>query len=146
MDTYSAELLVRGYEAADRSKVFEAAEFLGCTVVIAKPNEIQLDIDRKWADKKSKEKSFNFFETEFVVGKSFKSFCQEVSIMKVVGWRSRGGNTHLVFTLTQEYSAFERIVFQSVLGSDPAREILNWKRVVDGDPNPIALFKPRTGD
>lgn len=143
MDTYTAELLVRGYEDAEREKVFEAARHLGCSVIIAKQNEIQLDIDKKWHDKKVRYKTLNYTEAADVIGESFHSFCQEVSIMNITSWRSRGGNTHIVLTLaSEEFSVLDKIIFQCVLGSDPRRELLNWKRVMNGDPNPIALFKP----
>lgn len=146
LDRYSAELLVRGYEDADREKVFEAARFLDCEVVIPLDTELQLDIDKKWKWKESLQKfplhGLDGLEFSGINQKGLASLCKEISIMSAYGWKSRNGNIHINITLVSPFSDLERIVFQSILGSDPSRELLNWKRVKDGSKNPIALFRP----
>lgn len=136
------------YEERDRQKVFDAAESLGCKVIIAQPNELQLDIDKPW---EFKDTSFeestltrDCWRARKLIGRRiWDSFSQEIYVLSLSAWRSRNGNIHIVLKLSQEYSAFERIIFQSILGSDPRRELLNWKRINDGSENPIALFRPK---
>ena len=142
------EFIVR-YEEKDRKKVFAAARRLGCKVIVADSNQLQIDLDEPWVFSvdylKSTKSKIHDKAQELFDEKVWWSFDREVNVIILEAWRSRNGNTHIVLTLDRDYTPFERIIFQAVLGSDPVRELLNWKRVVDGSDNPIALFKPRYG-
>lgn len=134
------------YEEEDRKRVFEAARKLGCKVVIANPDELQLDIDHvSMALDQLVEKtgtSMHWWARKIIGKKIWESFSDEIDVLSFTAWRSRHGNTHVVLKLSKDYSIFERIAFQALLGSDPIRELLNWKRAIDGSENPVALFRP----
>lgn len=53
---------------------------------------------------------------------------------------------HVVVTLSRDVKDIsERILLQSMLGSDRVREILSWQRMLNGDPVPTLFFeKPPT--
>jgi hypothetical protein len=60
---------------------------------------------------------------------------------------SGGQHRHVVVTLGRNVlSAFERIAFQAMLGSDLKREILSYERWnATGDPCPTVFFEPKPG-
>lgn len=52
------------------------------------------------------------------------------------------GRYHIVLALTRDLrDVFERILLQSLLGSDPVREMLSWQRAVRGDEVPTLFFE-----
>ena len=57
------------------------------------------------------------------------------------------GHWHVVVTLSRDISSdLERILLQSLLGSDPMRELLSWRRVEDGsDSDAVSLFFEKPG-
>lgn len=137
------------YKESDRQKVFDAAKTLGCEVVISAQDELQLDIDKPWTFNQDYIKGLgtqNYTLTKLIGKKVWNSFYKEVYVLSFQAWKSRNGNTHVVLKLdgSRMYSDLERIIFQTVLGSDPVRELLNWKRVIEFTENPIALFRPES--
>lgn len=60
-------------------------------------------------------------------------------------WKSSGGNTHIAirFRDTPELSVVERLLLQSILGSDPLKELLSFRRYLNGVEDPTVLFQPR---
>jgi hypothetical protein len=55
------------------------------------------------------------------------------------------GHAHVVVTLERPVRDMrERIMLQALLGSDPMRELLSWRRLEDGaDEDAISLFFER---
>lgn len=148
MDITETDDFIVRYEEKNREKVFSAAERLGCEVVVAGQNELQIDLDQPWPFGtrpylRAKKSAIHTKAIDLFDEKIWWSLNGEINVTALRAWESRGGNTHVVLTLDREYSDFERIAFQTMLGSDPVCELLNWKRVVDGSDNPITLFKPR---
>lgn len=147
MDITETDDFIVRYEERDRKKVFAAARRLGCKVIVTDSDQLQIDLDEPWPFSvdylKTTKSKIHDKAQELFDEKIWWSFDREVNVIMLEAWRSRNGNTHVVLTLDREYSDFERIAFQAMLGSDPVRELLNWKRVLDGSDNPIALFRPR---
>jgi hypothetical protein len=70
--------------------------------------------------------------------------CLVLEGMPVVTPSPSGGphRCHIVITLARDLqSPFERIMLQSLLGSDPMREILSWQRAMRGDKVPTLFFE-----
>lgn len=132
-----------GYdETIAREIIFRSAEAKGCEVVVCKDDQIQLDIDRPWKYKESH--TADSQKIQNLLGYIADSITTWVFFKHSEAWKSRGGNTHIVLTLTEpeKFTIEDRIVLQACLGSDPVRESLNLKRVKDGSISPIALFRP----
>lgn len=94
--------------------------------IAAKPNELQIDIDRPGA-------ALNASVLE--------SIGQTVGIISAVMAASRNGNTHWTITLKRRLPALDRIILQAALGDDPARVLLNWQRTRQRRPRPIVFFE-----
>lgn len=117
----------------DYNEVFDEdveriAEEMGCEVELADDMTLQIDLDN---------------EDDFAL---FLDQHRRLSRMGLVGgWTerpSRNGNRHIIVDLFHETSVKERILLQSLLGSDRVRELLNLRRHEAGIENPIRLFKP----
>jgi hypothetical protein len=107
-----------------------AAAKVMCSVVVAKDNELQLDIDSDAAYE-----SFQHFyhvklATRFKEG------------LAVEEWPSKSGKRHVVVTLPQAFSVPERIAMQSQGGSDVGREFAALACHWDGSLHPVLLFRP----
>lgn len=127
-----------------RKKIFEAAEAAGCEVVVCQEDEIQIDLDEPW----KLDESYTSIRTTVMAllpRDILPSVFSWVSFGGAEAWKSRHGNTHVVLKLKiQRFSPAEKCVLAVCLGSDPVRENLNLKRIKDGSPNPIALFRPKS--
>lgn len=139
----------REYLEEIRDKTFEKARADGMQIVLPSSKQIQLDIDRPWTlDKTSTTKKsevsrivHNKEVKRITIGIKFKDY---FSVVKWEAWKSIGGNCHVMLTIDQEMDLQDRICLQSILGSDPMREMLNFQRYMCKAEDPIALFRPPT--
>lgn len=138
----------RRYFEELRDTVFANAKSRGFEIVLPSPSEIQLDIDMTWAAKHHKYTESSYEVSEIIrrrLGVNFKMYGRlkhEFTILRHQAWKSSNGNCHVVLTLGRELLPVERIAIQSMLGSDPMRELLNLRRVLCGAEDPVALFMP----
>jgi hypothetical protein len=104
----------------------------GFTIVYPKANELQIDIDTEEA----------FAEFKHRVKSLVKEYKVKIKINP-----SRHGlpGRHATITLPFDVTEVERIAWQSVLGSDPVRELLSMLRLQRGDSVPT-LFVERKED
>lgn len=100
-----------------------------CSVVVAKDNELQFDLD-ELGDKRKL--------TDFVND----HLSQKYEVISTEFWDSKSGNRHAVVTLKSELPTCERIALQAMGGSDPIREFAALQCHKAGSPHPILLFKP----
>ena len=100
-----------------------------CSVVVAKPNELQFDLDEIGDRKKLQ---------DFVDDR----ISQAYKVISVEFWDSKSGNRHAVVTLESELPTAERIALQAMGGSDPIREFAALQCHKAGSPHPILLLKP----
>lgn len=111
-------------------KAEEVAKERGLVVVYPEKNQLQFDLD-------TKEEREEFMKRchEMINGRNFH-FHEHVS---------PGGGEHRHVTLTffdMEFTEWQRIALQSVLGSDPMREFLNARRLMEGATDkPTRLFE-----
>lgn len=151
----------RDYFTELRDKTFEKARADGMEIIIPTSRQLSLDIDRPWphdlsprldrhVDGQERIQAVRSLITG-VAGKpsqkaKLRAFIlkldDEFSIRAHEAWRSRGGNIHVMLTLGRDLDPITRIALQSMLGSDPMRELLNLRRVLCGADDPIALFRP----
>ncbi len=54
---------------------------------------------------------------------------------------SQHGNKHVYIRLSRSVSDFERLILQSVLGSDPVKETLTLLRLLQGGDGAVCLFE-----
>lgn len=101
-----------------------------CSVVVARPNELQFDLDAP--------DSWEAFQYFFSL-KLSKRFNEKATYIQ---WSSKSGNRHVVVTLPVDLSIPERIALQAQGGSDSGREFAALACHWDGSPHPILLFKP----
>lgn len=96
-------------------------------VDIAEPDELQLDID-------TDEQYDRFNEMLPAVRETYP-------ITDVIETESKSGNRHIRVFTAYELSVPERIALQTLLGSDPRKELISLRRWLAGDPIPILLFE-----
>jgi hypothetical protein len=66
-----------------------------------------------------------------------------VTIEETARWKSKSGiGEHSVLRVSKPLVLFERLLIQSVLGSDQKRELLAYSRVLHTVDEPCQLFKP----
>lgn len=110
----------------------EVAKECGKVVVYPADNEIQLDID-------SEEQYKKFLLTLCKLEKyiDFPAFTVVPS--------STPGHCHVTLSMGTPISMWQRLALQSVLCSDPDRELFNCARALTGDERPTLLFAKGTG-
>lgn len=132
-----------------RDQTFSKARAEGLEVIIPTSNQIQLDIDRAWPhetaylDRKIKEVRHLIHNGDAKAISVLLRFDEEFSIDRHEAWRSVGGNIHVMLTLNRDLELLDRIAIQSILGSDPMRELCNLRRARRSAEDPIALFRPK---
>lgn len=139
----------REYFEELRDATFAKAIADGLEVVTPASNQIQLDIDRSWPydaaylDGKIKEIRQLIHNGDPKAISVLCRFDEEFSTNRLQAWRSTGGNIHVMLTLKHDLELLDRIAIQSILGSDPMRELCNLRRARCGAEDPIALFRPK---
>lgn len=103
-----------------------------CAVVVAKPNELQFDLDELGGKSRLE---------DFLADRLSRRFIG----LKSEYWDSKSGNRHCVVTLPEELPVVERIALQVMGGSDPIREYAALNCHNMGSEHPILLFKPNWG-
>lgn len=98
----------------------------GLIIVEPEPRQLQLDIDVKLSD--------SYYHVLHVIG-------ELNPILSGYRTTSKSGNTHEYITLSRDITPIERLLMQACLGSDPMREILTYKNILDGNPRPQFLFE-----
>jgi hypothetical protein len=102
------------------------AKTLGRVVVFPKANELFIDIDNPAAMRRFVRGVARFTGVTFLVRPSPSG---------------RPGRHHVVVTMPTEVTPMERIALQSMLGSDPVRELLSWRRIQHGIEEPTLFFE-----
>jgi hypothetical protein len=102
------------------------AESRGCVVVRPQPNELFVDIDsaRQWER----------FQQTIV-------FFKEWRWVATASPSGKEGRKHVIVTLPEAVDEATRILYQAILGSDPHRELLSWKRLQAGEKAPTIFFE-----
>lgn len=106
------------------------AEAEGFELVYGTNMTLQLDLDTPAADATFRREFARFREKG------------QLQAVKLETWISKSGNNHVIITLLKPKSMLERIVLQAGLGSDPIRELMNYRRWDHSLPDPICLFRP----
>lgn len=140
----------RHYFEELREQTFAEALADGLEIVIPTSHQISLDIDRPWPERLAPRIAGTSpkMARRIIHGGAPKligllwRFEEEFKITRREAWRSPGGNCHVLLTLDRDLDPTTRIALQSMLGSDPMRELLNLRRVLCGADDPIALFRP----
>ncbi len=103
----------------------------GLRVVYPASSELQIDID-------STEQLNTFWRLLAVFARN-----RSVTGVRVSPSPSgRDGRYHVTVTLgVNLVDAMQRVCLQSLLGSDPVREMLSWERVLNADPHPTLFFE-----
>ena len=58
-------------------------------------------------------------------------------------WNSQNSKHHVLLKLKTPLSIEMRLFLQTCLGSDVKRELLTYKRILEGETEPSMLFRPR---
>jgi hypothetical protein len=112
----------------NRTGIDKLAAEAACVLVTGAPNELLIDLDT--------DEQFQQFK------KMLPHLREQYGVSSVEGYLSRHGNRHIVVTLYNPVELEERLFLQAVLGSDPLREFLSYRRVQVGSANPSVLFRP----
>jgi hypothetical protein len=108
----------------------EAAE-RGCIVVVPGVRELFIDIDN--------DAQHETFNKNIEIVKRIESGAQ---VRRARSPSGEQGHWHIVVTLKRDLKdEAERIMLQSILGSDPMREALSWQRLQAGDKQPTLFFE-----
>lgn len=121
------------------------AEGFGCSLVVAKSNELLLDID--WVSMRSLEgkldqwKEEGYAQTLDLIAKRFRG-------AKIVDfWNSRTSGLHIHIQLGQDIVEEAAFALQACLGSDPKREIMGLWELKDPEREygtiTRSLFRPK---
>jgi hypothetical protein len=83
-------------------------------------------------------------------GEAFRQFeLNRDFVDKLVGiddytvWNSQNSKHHVLLKLKKPISIELRLFFQACLGSDIERELATYQRILEGEPEPVMLFRPR---
>lgn len=124
----TANAIYRVEDEEGRQQSINEARLKGFTVVIADDWHLLLDIDSQDIPK----------EFWSILSMCFDRFGIVVEDI----WLSKSGNNHIVIKLDRPLPVLYRIALQSILGSDPRRDIMSLCSVEIGVKDPILLFKP----
>lgn len=79
-----------------------------------------------------------------------KAFWKQLAILKhfvpmekMCTTESKSGNKHVIIKLVDPIDAYTRVGLQAALGSDPVREMLNFRGLVAGEKDPILLIEDK---
>lgn len=112
-----------------RGNAAAAAEAKGCVIVVPAPNELFIDID----DAAS---LAMFYDNVWKLADLVKGFRRAPSPSGKIG------REHITVTLSRDVrDAFERILLQTLLGSDRVHEALSWCCATRGIDNPTVFFE-----
>ena len=118
-----------GFTVMPMEEITAIAVSKNCTVEVALPTQLQLDLDSPEA--------YDRWQAFY-----HAKLANRFPGITIEEWESLGGNKHVVATLPEELSVPERIALQSQGGSDYGREFAALACHWDGSPHPILLFKP----
>src|SRR3990167_3765343 len=68
---------------------------------------------------------------------------QLIGIEDYTVWNSQNSKHHVLLKLKTPLSIEMRLFLQTCLGSDVKRELLTYKRILEGETEPSMLFRPR---
>lgn len=124
-----------GFLHRTRAEAEKIAALQGCIVRAPLPKELFVDIDTP-----------EQYETFL---KQMKAFPKGLIVKSRESSSPSGtpGKLHVVVTLSRSVTdEVERVLLQALLGSDPMRELLSWRRIEDGSDNDaISLFFEKPG-
>jgi hypothetical protein len=115
--------------APNSERAFQEAKLLGLEVVLPKANELQIDIDTP--------EDREVFNHHFGILQKY----EQAEIIRDEPSKSGGDKRHITVELGRDISNLERILLQSVLGSDRKREILSWVQYCNGDEHPTLFLE-----
>lgn len=109
----------------DLSNIINTAKTLGKMIRFPKDNEVFIDIDNV---------------------NDLAWFKEAVVVLGLTNWKqtasATSGHYHIVVDMKRTLSTMERILLQAVLGSDRKRELLAYKGMKAGNPEPSVFFEP----
>lgn len=123
------ESAVANYVASS-AEAQELAAKNGWKVVLPADNELQLDIDDS--------AGFQIYEKHRPM---FGHFIEIEKVTEIPSKSGKYGRKHITLILKKTVTPIERILFQSLLGSDRMRELLSWIRIQQNDLNPTLFFE-----
>ena len=114
------------------ANAYAEAESIGCTVRKPAVDELFIDINDAYGS--------TWFHLN--IGK----VAEQIGVVTTEWLPSPSGqsdHSHVVVKLGREVTQMERILLQSVLGSDRKREALSWVRLVNNDPDPTLFYEKK---
>ena len=108
----------------------EKASRCGCSIDYSDDYTLQLDLDGP--------ESYQVYLRQL-------DLLRELDLLRIVTIderASRSGNRHVIIKLLDPQPVERRILFQAMLGSDRKREMLAYKGMLEGQENPVLLFRP----
>ena len=126
-DVSSGDGVIRTY-----TQCCEWADKIDCNVLVAKDNQLFIDIDTEYQYEIFKQQMRRF---------KYKFTCRD---LKITPSRQGLPHRHIVVLLDRNYPLITRIAMQSCLGSDPIRELISLYRAEKGDDNVVLLFEKKT--
>lgn len=114
------------YESGNSAVKKLTAEQAGYIVIEPKENELFIDIDN--------------YENYTHCMQSLNNFKRLELIVSAKQTRSKSNNWHIIATLKENKSIWERIALQCALGSDPKHECCCIRDVVNKEQHPIMLW------
>jgi|SRR5579885_3497909 hypothetical protein len=113
-------------------RAIDEAEINNLVVKFPTSHELFVDIDN--------EHSFILFQYQFTL---YTRFIDPEATYAVTPSKSGLPKRHIVVTSPQmEFSEFERVAYQAMLGSDRTRELLGAVQAANDDPHPTLFLEP----
>ena len=116
---------VKGADAAEKELEERGLPWI---VIRSDPQTLQIDIDS--------EEAYDTFKRIFGLIQQYIEFT-----LVVVKKSKTSGHKHITLRMGKTMPAYERILLQSVLGSDPMREALNYLDITMGIKDPIFFYE-----
>jgi len=120
-----------GLTPMSKAEVEDSASELGCWVYWPTPDQLTLDIDNL--------ENYYKLQPRMIQLESSGIFTSFVG-----GWHSRSKGYHFILHLSSDrkVSTERKLMMQIHLGSDPRRETICWRRLMNGERNVSRLFVP----
>ncbi len=114
--------------SAPNENAVDKAARLGMKLVLPEPNELFVDLDNHEAIKDFKVR--------------WEEFLKVYPLSSVTYTTSKGGNLHAYITMLEPVESMtHRIALQAALGSDPLREMIAVKHLLEGYEYPSCFFE-----
>ena len=134
---------MKNYKVHTLEELRKLAEEYGCTLAVASPSQLFLDLDSYTVIGDDVHASEVFHEWRDHNETRLALVNEKFVVEGFQHWRSRRGHLHVVIDLGMEVERYAAIALEASLGSDPRRQILAVYEAMTSVEDTRSLFRPK---